>query len=298
MADLVNESLPVKAPPAPAHRYLRHFRIAWLALAALALVAVIVALVIWSTQGSSSSGGSASGAGSSAWSSWQPSASGDLARVEQIANHVAPLYRLDSGQIASVTVMRLAQPGASGQARSIPVYYSPRMINSGSALTGLPLLATPDYNRALVLTLCRPGSYAGNCGGYPIPLSPINPLVASWREMYELALYTLRYAPGVDTVMVVNLAFQNVSEQALFLRRENAAEQLSKPLAQTLPGSSPIEVSSLTGQEMQQIAQAITPVVYTYQTGVTADGSTAIVLSPLGASTAQTSSQGATKSAK
>src|SRR5205085_1771251 len=130
------------------------------------------------------------------WSSWQPSDRGS-AGAREIADHVAPLYRISPvDQLAVVTVAGLSSSttttsSSTGNSSGLQVAVRPDPTSSAvSLLTG----KTIAYN------LCGIGG--SNCAiGVGQPSS--DRLLLLRREALELALYTFKYVGGVDNVVAI-----------------------------------------------------------------------------------------------
>jgi hypothetical protein len=136
----------------------------------------------------------ASNAGNRPWSSWKPTTGGKLGASE-IAEHVAPYYRLTSAaQLDVVTLINLANPNAQGTATSSGLTVA---VNTGAPGTtsSLSLLS----GSSIAYNLCGVGSH--NC---QLPGTPSSArMLLLRREALELALYTFRYIGGVSNVICV-----------------------------------------------------------------------------------------------
>jgi hypothetical protein len=175
------------------------------------------------------------------WSSWQPSAGGGDPAA-QIADHVAPLYKLSDGhQLVAVT----GGPQAVG---GQPVVLALR--SSGSEPAPLP-------SNGVFYQLCGTGP------GCSIPgKASVERGLLVRREALELALYTFRYIGEASQVVVTfpppppsksvskaavapttsstlaNAAAQTPSHVLLF-RPDELSGELSKPLYDSLSASVP-----------------------------------------------------------
>jgi hypothetical protein len=196
------------------------------ALLAIGLTAVVALGVIWATDVGDGDDGFE-------WSAWAPSEDG-VKGAQQIAEHVAPQYRLPNGeQMVHVTASGLEafgvdlslvmreRPEEGGEIREIggdTVVY--RMCGLAARCT---LKGKPSFERAALLR----------------------------REALELALYSLRYLRGADQVFVfLPTSFQKVGtgkrkrdlpieNQGLLLRREDMEPSLAAPLRATLDARPP-----------------------------------------------------------
>jgi hypothetical protein len=116
------------------------------------------------------------------WSAWQPSEDG-VDPAQQIADHVAPQYRLDDGrQIVAATG---GPPVLRGQPLTLGV------VRSGQSPAAL------EGNNVLY-QLCGEGTDCSIKEGKP----SVERGLLLYREALELALYTFHYISGVDHVVV------------------------------------------------------------------------------------------------
>jgi hypothetical protein len=161
-----------------------------------------------------------------AWSAWKPTASGDQA-LGQIADHIAPNYRLPTGE------QLVAVDGGPLQIAGIPVKI---VLRSRTA-------ASPSDGKGALYTLCGLGKNCSLTVGKP---SHERALLMQ-REAYELALYTFRYVGDVKQVVVLLPPPPGKTPTtAMFFKKSDLAEPLSRPLRFTLSGKPP-SISSLRG---------------------------------------------------
>jgi hypothetical protein len=161
------------------------FRIALAGLIGIALGAVAVAVAVLFS-------GSTTSAQTSTWSSWSPS-SGGAAGATEIADHVAPFYRINAAdQLDVVSVMSLGNPNAASTGNSGMLV---AVNSSSSSAQDLSLLGgdTIAYN------LCGLGHSNCTISG----AASSNRLLLLRREALELALYTFKYLPKVQNVIAV-----------------------------------------------------------------------------------------------
>ena len=96
-----------------------------------------------------------------------------------------------------------------------------------------------------------------------------------------MALYTFKYVPGVKA-MIAYLpppAGQSATSM-LYLERGNLAKQLSEPLKETLPLTSPPLPTQPDAKEKATIDKLTLPVLFHYQVQPLRDGTDALVLTP------------------
>ena len=161
------------AAPLPPSRHAPRFQFLLGALGAITAAAVAIAVAIISAPAP---------APAPAWSSWHP-ISGDEDPAQQIADHVAPEYKLDDGhQIVQVNGGPLSLGGQPAELALRTSGSQPALLPgndviyalSGSGPNGSIGEGTPSTQRLLLLR----------------------------REALELALYTFRYVSGVSQVVV------------------------------------------------------------------------------------------------
>lgn len=163
------------------------FRVALAMLVGIAVGAIAIAVAVVVAHHGAAAGKTA------AWSSWSPSTSGREG-VTEIADHIAPYYRLSSSQqLDVVTPMALTNPNASGTISGDGLVVA---VNTGTASSeNLSLLGghTVAYN------VCGLGS--SNCALTGKPSAAR--LLLLRREALELALYTFRYISGTENVIAM-----------------------------------------------------------------------------------------------
>jgi hypothetical protein len=204
---------------------------------ALAVVGGAVVLATWSSGPDVPSG----------WSAWRPTAHDRYAAAQQIANHVAPRYRLGDGdQLVAV------------QAGPLEVANFPLSVALRSSPTGgnIQLLD----GKGVMYTLNGLGPRGSIARGTP---SEERHLLLR-REALELALYTFKYRTDVDMVVALlppappdkstATTGSDQQTQALFYRPGDLRSELAVPLTRTIPKRTPRpETLSLNGPEAQRI---------------------------------------------
>lgn len=233
---------------------------------------------------------------SAQWSSWQPSDSG-LTGAREIADHVAPLYRISgTNQLAVVTVVNLANTaaaqaalasGSPNQTSGLQIAVQP---NSSSSSLSLLNGNTIAYN------LCGLGTT--NCAIGVGTASP-NRLLLLRREALELALYTFKYISGTDNVVAIlppghtvssctlcSKAHQKATVKpvniALLFLRDELSPWLSTPLSSTLPEEFPPTVDQMPNAPEAGLVEQITARgMFTENIEQVQDGTNLLVLKPL-----------------
>jgi hypothetical protein len=267
-ASLPDRNLPSR-PTRVSHPHAPRFQFLYGALGALGAAAAVLVLVLLRAP---------TPVPAPQWSAWQPSENG-TDPAQQIADHVAPQYRLDNGrEIVAVTG---GPPALRGQPLTVGI------VRSGQSPTAL------EGNNVLY-QLCGDGTDCSIKEGKP---SVERGLLLS-REALELALYTFRYISGVDQVVVTipppppsatvarasgavstsadsaagsttdsaksSTASTKIVLHALLFRQQDIAPELGHPLGATLSAETP-RVSQMNGSPDAAIVEALTgPRLYDY----------------------------------
>jgi hypothetical protein len=276
-----------RAVPRESFPYAAKFRAAMGVLVGLAIGALAVTAVIL-IDGSKSSP-------SVKWSDWQPSDSG-ITGAREIADHVAPLYRISgTNQLAVVTVVSLANSAAAQAAAQT---------GTSSHVSGLQVAVQPDSSSSslsllsgntIAYNLCGLGS--SNCSiGVGAPSA--NRLLLLKREALELALYTFKYISGTANVVAIlppghvvssctlcskpnqHATVKPVNIALLFLHDE-LSPWLSAPLSQTLPEQFPPTVDQMPNAPEAGLVEQITARgLFTENIEQAQDGTNLLVLKP------------------
>ena len=171
----------------PAHR----FRAAIAALVGIAIGAIAVALVVII-------GGDNRRTTSAKWSSWSPPDSGTLG-AREIADHLAPLYRISSvDQLDVVTVVNLSASDRRCDRHDRQRYLDKRPPGRRAPIRHRVRCRCSAATRS-------PTTYAGSESNCSITAGKASPdrLLLLRREALELALYTFKYIDGVQNVVAI-----------------------------------------------------------------------------------------------
>jgi hypothetical protein len=205
--------------PRPVHGHETKFRLTYAGLAGLALAAVAAAAVFLL---------SGKPPKPPAWSRWKPSASGDAALL-QIASHVAPAYRLPTGE------QLVAVEGGPAEIAGLPVH--------------IVLLKTPsDFSlppgKSALFTLSGLGQHGSISFGKPSH----ERMLLLQREALEISLYTFHYVKDVQQVVVIlpPAPKDQKPSHAMFFRKNDMKPRLERPLHFTL-AERPPSIPSLRG---------------------------------------------------
>ena len=207
------------------------------------------------------------------WSDWEPTGTID-SRAAQIAEHVSDPYRLPSGK--PLVGVKAAPPtvtfddGSTFTVRSIAV--QPSGTSAGSSD-----IDTYDAGSAVMYTLCGTGQGCVIPEGKP---SPEREQLLR-REALELALYSFRYLPGIDSALILfPPRADGRATTAEFLRRDDVRTELNRPLADSLPAPLTPGVGEIAPDEQRVIDRITRSKLYEYDAWRTQDGSAVIVLAP------------------
>lgn len=199
------------------------------------------------------------------WSAWQPQPGSTTAVATEIADHVAPTYRLPNGkQLVAVTA-------------SVPEFQGVQL----AAVAVQPETGAVDQNirvvdaaKTIQFVLCGLGKQCAIATGKPS-------VEREWllrREALELALYTFAYAPDVDTVLAFLPPPPGKSPDiTMFFERADYADQLAVPLTATIPAAVP-GLKSIPVAEGDEIDALTAPRRYGFEVQQLQDGSPVIVL--------------------
>ena len=285
----------------PASPHAHRFRTATAVLVGFAIGAILIAVAV----AVSASRSSARPAPSAAWSSWAPPDSGTLG-ARDIADHVAPYYRLSAvDQLSVITVVNLESAAASAAQAAAATAGTTGTASTGTA-SGLQVAVHPSPTSSAVsllsgntiaYNLCGIGGR--NCAiGVGTPSSAR--LLLLRREALELALYTFRYLGSVQNVVAIlppgrtqpqstltrtlpttDAASKPLNVAVLFVRQE-LSPLLHVPLSQTLPEAVPPTVAQMpTAAEAGLVEQVTGRGLFSEQLQQAQDGSNLIVLDPL-----------------
>jgi hypothetical protein len=207
------------------------------------------------------------------WSVWKPTASGDQA-LGQIAEHIAPAYRLPTGE------QLVAVDGGPLQIAGFPVKI---------VLRPNPNEASPSDGKGALYTLCGLGKNCSIKSGKP----SVERALLMQREAYELALYTFRYVGDVKQVVVLLAPPPGKTpSQAMFFKRNDLKPALSKPLRFTMPTKPPSIPSLKSGAQRAFISNTVGNDLYNFDVIQAQDASVLLELAhfPLQSSSSSGSS--------
>jgi hypothetical protein len=206
---------------------------------------------------------------SGAWSSYKPKGNDVFSKAQNMADHVAPAYKLNGQPLAVVQAQPLLYQDAAVE--GIAFTRTPfRKIGS-------PFRQFEPVGSTVAYVFC---GTATRCGIPAAGAQTVDPLLR--REALELALYTFKYSPSVDSVVGLLPPAGKNTNYAVYLRRRNFADQLSKPLDATLPPHKVLSYDQLGPVEKATVDRLTMKNTYQSQFSQGANGGTLLVLRSLG----------------
>jgi hypothetical protein len=252
---------------------------------ALGALAVAAAVLVAHDNSGSASGTSASSSGATlSWSSWKPTATGN-AGATQIADYIAPFYRLStSQQLAVITPISTTQLNATtGTFTGSGLTVALNTAASSSATSSLRPLAgeTVGYD------LCGQGGANCSVGGTS---STVRMLLLR-REALELAMYTFKYLPKAENVVAVLPPGRDTATKgsakvtvAVLFQRAELAPLLTEPVDATLQEYPP-DVAQLNAWKKTEEAGLVDTItsrsLFSESVEAQQDGSSLLILNPL-----------------
>jgi hypothetical protein len=198
------------------------------------------------------------------WSAYKPKGSDIYDKAQHMADHVAPGYKYNGDQIAVVQAQ--------------PLLYQDAVVD-GIAFTrqpfrkiGSPYKQFEPSGSTIAYVFC---GQAPKCGLPSAGAEDTVPLLR--RESLELALYTFKYSPNVESIVSLLPPAGNTS-YAIYLRRRNFAKELSKPLAATLPSHGQLSYEEMDPVERATVDRLTVKNTYESQFAQGANGRTLLVL--------------------
>jgi hypothetical protein len=201
---------------------------------------------------------------SNSWSSYKPKGGDVFTKAQNMADHVAPAYKYNGQPIAVVQAQ--------------PLLYQDAVVD-GIAFTrqpfrkiGSPFKQFEPSGSTVAYVFC--GS-APRCGLPSEGAETTVPMLR--RETLELALYTFKYSPSVESIVGLLPPAGNTS-YAIYLRRKNFKKELSRPLEATLPQHKALSYPQLSPVEKATVDRLTVKNTYQSQFSQGANGRTLLVL--------------------
>jgi hypothetical protein len=210
-----------------------------------------------------------------AWSSWEPSGS-KVARVRQIADRIPRAYKQANGEQLTVSqASRLAVPTESGDVPVSSIFVRPdtsRGLAEESDIDAVNAAGVVSYGLSCLGSGTQCGVTAATPGSERLTLLS--------REALELSLYTFKYVEGIDSVIVfMPPTPKGDSNGTVFLRRDDVADELRRPISQLLPSRAP-RAGALGEIELGNILRLTRPRTYAFQFDAASDGRPILILTP------------------
>lgn len=212
---------------------------------------------------------------SAAWSGWRPS-EGGISGARQIAEHVAPSYRLPSGRQLVAVITKTPSVSATSQTGATETIPVPILAVRGPQSAGGDQVLDISSGNAVMFQLCGLGPACAIATGAP----SVDRGRLVRREILELALYTFKYIPGIDDV----LAFMpprlgTKPKYVVFFRRGDLSTELRSPLVDTLQAKVPT-ASTIPATEANAVDAATNPRYYSFALTQEQLGAPILVLTP------------------
>lgn len=264
------ESRPSRADAARSSGYRSRFALIYVALAVLAGIGVGAFAILLTKP---------EAAPAPAWSAWEPSGS-DLAKTKQIADRVSKGYRDDIGDqlVIALSGPPTVTAGSSEGTGDIPVRAIAIRPDTSTGQAEEDDVALVDSASSHQYILCGLGANCSISSG--APSEERHALLR--REAVELALYTFKYVPSIETVTVFLPPRPDgaVPPNAVFLSRNDVADELGQPLFKTLEPTTP-GIDQLQGRELAAVNRITRPRLYQFEYTQAQDGSAVLVLDPV-----------------
>ncbi|HEU5279311.1 MAG TPA: hypothetical protein VFU26_10450 [Gaiellaceae bacterium] len=212
------------------------------------------------------------------WSNWKPTGS-DTARVRQIADHVATRYRFPGGDQLVVALAGPPTVTAGGESGNpIPIKAIAVRPDTSTGKAEEDDIKIIDASSSMQYVLCGLGESCSIPQGEPSAAR--HSLLR--RQALELSLYTFKYVDDIDsvTVFMPPAPGGQIPGNAVFLRRADVKDELSRPLARTMAPGAPA-VGQIPARELQTLNRITGARVYSYEYTQAQDLSAVLVLNPI-----------------
>jgi hypothetical protein len=248
-----------------ARRFGKRFIALYIGLALIVIGAVTSFVVILNRSGAIQL--------SAGWSSWSPPHGSTSAVTSSIAQHVAQEYHLNKAGAQLLAVVSGPPQLANGTHKIVMSNIAVRTTAGQNA--GIQVFPT---NSTWTDQLCGLGTACSIATGQPSFTR--GRLVR--REALEVALYTFKFVPGIDSVVAFMPppAGQTTAE-LLYLQKSQLQQQLSQPLTKTLPLVTPPLPNSTDPKEATTIDKLTLPSIYSYTVQGLQDNSALLILDPV-----------------
>jgi hypothetical protein len=256
--------------------YHRRFTFVYLALALIA-GAAISALLIVSIDPESTPSPTVT----PSWSHWAPEGPSTDLRAQEIASHVTSKYHQTNGSVLTGALVgpptvTSNQPEGSTKILIRAVAIQPDQ-PAGGQLSPRDLVVV-DATNHLQFVVCGFGQNCSIAQGKPSE----ERFTLLRRQALELALYTFKYMPRIDSVSVFMPPPPDgqTAGTAIFLRRNELGAELKRPIEQTLSDKAPA-IGHIPAGELSRINRLTRQRIYQYGYTQTQDGSAVLLLDPV-----------------
>jgi hypothetical protein len=205
------------------------------------------------------------------WSAWKPSGGG-LGAAKQIAEHVGGTYHLPSGQ-QLVDVIAQSPSVSPDAGQQVPIHFVALRGPKGVVDQVMPV----SSSNAIAYSLCGGGASCSIGSGTPSVAR--GTLVR--REILELTLYTFKYVGGIKNI-VAFMPPPNATQAplAVYLQKDELAQELKHPLTQTLNAKVPLP-ATISAKEQETIDSTTQSRVYKFTLQRVPQGDVVLFLQPL-----------------
>lgn len=217
------------------------------------------------------------------WGEFVPRGSSNT-KANEIAQRVGRTYRNAAGGqivgvIAGPPTYTVTQPEGSVQVLVRAIAARPALPTGGSSNDRD--VEVIDTSNSLQYMLCGYGRSCSIATGIP---SEERALLLR-REALELGMYTFKYMPNIDSIVVfLPPPFRNGQQaapgQAVYLRRGDLSGVISRPLRDTLDATTP-RVGTMTERDIQIVNELTVPQRFTYDYTQAQDGGLVMLLDPI-----------------
>jgi hypothetical protein len=207
------------------------------------------------------------------WSAWKPDGSNE-AMAKQIADHVSKRYRLPTGNQLAVALV------GPPEVQDVAVRAIAVRPDTSTGQAEESEIDVVDTRRTIMYILCGLGEQCAVAEG---DASPERHQLLR-REALELSLYTMKYLDGVESVVTFLPPAPGAEAGAgttVFLEKKDVADELRRPLNQTLLRADPPDLGAIDTIELGNIDRLTRPRVFQYEFQQAQEGSAIIVLTPV-----------------
>jgi hypothetical protein len=193
--------------------------------------------------------------------------------VEAVGRQLAEGHRLseNGGQLVAVIANK---PQVTSGTQNIAIK-AVAVRKAPQSNTGIQVYV--DTDKLEQYTLCGLGSHCSIASGEATPTR--GQLVR--REALEVALYTFKFAPSINSVATfMPPAPGQTTAYLLYLRKDDLTDQLHQPLSKTLPFETPPLPTASDNTEKATIDKLTLPHMFTYELTALQTGGAALILDP------------------